>query len=402
MRILFVVPDFYPSNSGYGNACTGFVRALLSHSPLEVDVLSFVPLGGKNEFTHPRLRVFRIQERTFLGKPNLIGSERALWEKTRELYAQHSYDFVIFETAEFPFTVNLALKHIGPQRVIVRIHATAETEWALFRRTPVYRLKRRPTIQAFRNLKYIFSTTHYYLNFTKKHFLSDNPLLIASKYYEVIPNIVATPEDQAPSDQAKALINGAQHDGIVFLTLGRMDAFGEQQKNFTRLIIALAQLKDRPYFNRIQLIAIGKGDFRPKLEKLAAGLGLGNTIRFLDALPNADIQYLQRTCHGVVLPSTFEGLSMFALESLSNSAALLFARAGGLIDLVDHGKNGVLYDPLEPADIAEKMDLFIRDLLPDLETARQHSRKKFAEQFESETIVATFVDRLHTLSLLRS
>lgn len=400
-KLLFVVPDFYPNCSGYANACTGFVQAVAKRGALSVDVLTLVELHEKEELKAENVNIIRLKTQKYLWKLKVIVNEFRLWRNIVELSKINEYDFIIFETAEFPLAGLLSLGSFG-NKVIVRVHACAETEWVLFRKEPIYLLKRYPTKILFKKLKNIFSTSNYYIHFIEKYFLGNNPLLISSKYFQVIPQSLIFPPENAENFIAKEYpcLFGEFQNNIVLLTLGRMDYHGELQKNFTRVLIAISLLKNTNYFKSLRLIMVGDGNYKNYLQKLSSRLGINDKIIFYDFLPNGVIRYLQKNSHGIILASTFEGLSMFALESLHEGAPLLFSDRGGLKDLVDPGVNGVLFNPMDPYDIANKIDCYIKTMLPNIDIIRNASIVKFINNFSEEKVVNKFIDNLNILVAL--
>lgn len=400
-RLLFVVPDFYPNVTGYGNACTEFLRALIECSDLAVDVVTFAELGCHTELELDRVTVTRLRHPKLFGKPAIFRAEYMLWRRINRLVRARGHDFVIFETAEFPMAGLLTLASLGHERVVVRIHAAAETEWILYRNHPVYMAKRYPTRWFFRRVRNVFSTTQFYIDFVKRHFLDDNVLLTASKYYQVIPNVTRPAAFRYPQDVPEALLEELAAENHLFLTLGRMDYHGELQKNFRRLLVAFQLMHMQFGCGRARLAIVGSGSRRQELIDIADRLGLTGAVYFYPSLPNSVIRYLQSHCHGVFLASTFEGLSMFALESLASGAPLLVARGGGLGELVEHGENGVLFDPFDPYDIAEKAAYFVREMLPRLDRVRDAARAKFEGSFRRDRVVQRFIENLGILWAMR-
>lgn len=389
-KLLYVVPDFYPSVSGYSNACTGLVSALAASGAYSVDVLTFSKLGCSKELDLPGVRIHRLVRRRMLGSFT-VGSELHLSRLMKQMDEVEHYDFVFFETAEFPLAQLYALKRFS-DRVIVRIHACAETEWLLFRKELHYRWTRMPVRMFLRNVRNVFSTTPYYIEFVKHWFLADDPLRIAEKRFFVVPNTLPGHVEVA----AQTTTTGeCATDRIRLVTLGRMDEQGELQKNFGRVLSAVSLLRDKPYFNALELIVVGDGSGRGSLIRLADILGLGGITVFHKSLSNSQVRQLQRQCQAVILASTFEGMSVFALEALANGAPLIAAGNTGLRGLVDDHRNGILVDdPLNEHQIASKLDFFIQELLPRSDAMSDASRRKYETYFSHGAVVRVLTEAL--------
>lgn len=377
-RVLLIVPDFYPNQSGYARACTGFAQAI-ARAGMSVRVLTFVELAQAAELREDNIEISRLRR----GGWNMLLDEYPLIKALRAIGDQETYDFIFFETAEFPLAALYALRAFG-DRVIVRIHGCAETEWALYRKTRYYRQKKHLTRWLLRSVRNIFSTTSYYIEFIKRTYLEQNPLLTAEKYFDVIPNVLP---DGEVSESAGTDVAVPAHGQLMFVTLGRMDYHGELQKNFSRVLGAMSLLKDRSYFRDLMLVVIGYGERQPHLVEYAKELGIKDRVSFLDAMDNQEVQLLQRKCHGVIAASTFEGLSMFALEALANGAPLLASGTSGLKELVEDGVNGVLFDPMNVYDIASKIDFFVTRMLPDIRSVRAAARRKYETGFSRDKVV---------------
>jgi glycosyltransferase involved in cell wall biosynthesis len=88
---------------------------------------------------------------------------------------------------------------------------------------------------------------------------------------------------------------------------------------------------------------------------------------------------------------------MFALESLKNGAPLIFSNVGGIKDMVKPNFNGLLFEPHNPFDLAEKIDFFINHMLTQIETLRENSKKLYKERFDPELTYRKFMDILEVI-----
>ena len=86
-----------------------------------------------------------------------------------------------------------------------------------------------------------------------------------------------------------------------------------------------------------------------------------------------------------LMPSTTETLGFVVLEAMSAGRPVIAARAGGIPDLVQHGENGLLYEPDDPTALLEAVE----DLLSEPGRARFYAEqaRKAAEgaSWRSET-----------------
>lgn len=383
-KLLYIAPDFYPSVSGYSNACTGFIEALEVSGGYSIDVLTFSSLRESKERDYLNVRIHRLNRKRILGSLSL-GSDVHLFRKIESLDQVVRYDFILFETAEFPVAQLKALRRFS-NRVIVRVHACAETEWALYRSELHYKWVRLFLRLFFKKVRNIISTTPYYQDFIGTHYLNNDPLAIAEKSFFVVPNTVPGESLGMPCRTKRG-----NNEKIRLLTLGRMDYYGELQKNFIRLLCSISLLQDRDYFDRLELTIVGDGDLHDSLFSLAKNLGIEKHVVFHRALSNQEIREIQADSDAVILASTFEGMSIFATEALASGSPLIISSNTGLKGLVDNKINGIwLENPFDVHEIAAKIDCFLTELLPNYELLSAASRRKYVESFSHRRVELLF------------
>jgi glycosyltransferase involved in cell wall biosynthesis len=106
-----------------------------------------------------------------------------------------------------------------------------------------------------------------------------------------------------------------------------------------------------------------------------------------------------RVFDAVVLPSRGEGLSQALLEAMALGLPVVASRAGGNVDLVSHGDDGLLVSPRDPAAFAAALARLVGDagLRHKLgERARRTSRERFSMR-RTEALT----DRAYRIALAR-
>jgi phosphatidylinositol alpha-1,6-mannosyltransferase len=139
--------------------------------------------------------------------------------------------------------------------------------------------------------------------------------------------------------------------GPWLLTVSRL----EWHKGIDTVIRALPAI--RAAHPGARYAVTGVGERRPQLERLAAGLGLGDAVRFLGAVPDAELPSVYNAADLYVGVSRFhdlmaEGFGIALVEASACGLAVVGGRSGGVPDAVRDGETGVLVDPLDPAAVA--------------------------------------------------
>ena len=101
----------------------------------------------------------------------------------------------------------------------------------------------------------------------------------------------------------------------------------------------------------LRLDVAGRGPLEPALRAYARELGLDGAVTFLGQV-NPIQGAIERTAISVV-PSMGEGFGMVALEAMERARPVIAASIGGLGELVDHGRTGLLVPPGDAEPLAQ-------------------------------------------------
>lgn len=112
----------------------------------------------------------------------------------------------------------------------------------------------------------------------------------------------------------------------------------QPQKNLLFLLDALDRVRDLPW----QLVLVGDGPERLALEKRIGQLRLGDRVEFRGWVSPEDVRRILHASDLLVMPSRSEGLPVVGVEALAQGVAIAATAAGGLGELVEDGRNGVL------------------------------------------------------------
>jgi glycosyltransferase involved in cell wall biosynthesis len=114
-------------------------------------------------------------------------------------------------------------------------------------------------------------------------------------------------------------------------------------KGHELLLRGFAGIKDR--FPRLSLVVIGDGTERPRLEKLARELDIGERVRFQGRQSRAQVAEAMRIATVFALLSRYEGLGCVYLEAMSSGKPVIACRGQGIEEVIENGVNGFLIGP---------------------------------------------------------
>jgi glycosyltransferase involved in cell wall biosynthesis len=104
------------------------------------------------------------------------------------------------------------------------------------------------------------------------------------------------------------------------------------------------------------VLAGGKDEQRADLRRLAADLGLGDRLRLLGYVPDADLPALYAAALGFVYPSEYEGFGLQLVEAMAVGCPVLAARATCLPEVLGPGgETFALGDPGELTALLKRL-----------------------------------------------
>jgi len=117
------------------------------------------------------------------------------------------------------------------------------------------------------------------------------------------------------------------------------------------------------------LVIAGDGPERAEVAREARSLGPGGTesrVRILGDVSRCRLADLYRAADAVVIPSiphegVVEATSISALEAMSSGAPVIASRIGGLAELIEDGRTGILVDHGDPRAIARAIVRVLED-----------------------------------------
>jgi glycosyltransferase involved in cell wall biosynthesis len=132
---------------------------------------------------------------------------------------------------------------------------------------------------------------------------------------------------------------------LVFV--GRLDKI----KGIFPLVEAMKKVN-----KQIELVMIGDGETRPALEKAIQTAGLKNRIRLTGSLESPAVFDWIRKSYALILPSFHETQGIVLMEANSCGKPVLASDINGINEVVQQGKNGLLFEKNNPTKMAEAIN----------------------------------------------
>jgi L-malate glycosyltransferase len=152
---------------------------------------------------------------------------------------------------------------------------------------------------------------------------------------------------------------GIDADTLVVGTVANL----RPQKGYPDLLHAAREVIDK--VPDVRFVAVGQGPQEEELRDLHARLGLGDRFQILGY--RADAVRVMAACDVFVLASHWEGLGVAVMEALGLGLPVVVTEVGGIPEVVDDGREGLLVPPKQPHELAAALV----EVLTDDERRRQ-------------------------------
>jgi glycosyltransferase involved in cell wall biosynthesis len=335
MHICFLTNEYPKEGFPHGGVGT-FIRTLgrnLVKSGIDVSVVGINFLPEDASETDNGVNICRLSSEKTRGFAWLQYSIR-LSKAIKKIYAEKPID--IIESTELGLAF---IQKINGVKYIIRLHGGhhffAESEnrkvtlWKGFQERRSF--SRADKVIGVSN--YVMDHTAEYLNFSSKRGPAIYNAIDLKRFYK--------------ADPAKAI------NGRIFFA-GTIC----EKKGIRQLILAFPLIKKEvPY---AQLVIAGRDWFYPDGSSYTEWVKQfireedKKDIVFLGAVKNDDIPGLIEEAEVCVYPSHMEAMPLAWLEALAMGKAFIGSRLGPGPEVVTEGVTGLLCDPLNPEDIAQK------------------------------------------------
>ncbi|MDP2586551.1 MAG: glycosyltransferase family 4 protein [Candidatus Komeilibacteria bacterium] len=324
MKLLLITMEWPPFKGGVGNYYFNLVQNLSGHqvSVLEVGSTSFY------KYFWPKwLKLFfQIRKLVKKDRPDLIWVGQVLPIGTVALLIKKFFKIPYFVSTH-GLDIMLPQKSLRKEKIMRRV---------------------------LNESKFITSNS----KFTKKQLLN---LEIPEEKIEVIypcPNIKAVTSSLEQIRELKRELG--LEDKKVLLTVGRLVNRKGQQK----VIQAMPALVKK--FPEMVYLVIGDGPEGEKLKAQSLKLGLKNKVIFLANISDEELPAYYQLADLFVMPAEnlagdVEGFGIVYLEAAMFGLPSVAGKSGGVMEAVIDGQTGLLVDPNNQDDLAEKISFLLSD-----------------------------------------
>lgn len=187
------------------------------------------------------------------------------------------------------------------------------------------------------------------------------------------------PEEERAALRARYVPAG----GALLLNVKRLHPLADQ----ATLLEAFARVRRRR--GDCALLVAGSGEEESALKARAAALGLGDSVRFLGLVPNAEVARLQAAADVFVLSSVLEATPTVALEALAAGTPVVSTDNPGGVELRDLLGEDVTVVPRQDPDALAQA------LLAFLERPRRASDRTLSlvgERFSAASVVERYLE----------
>lgn len=142
------------------------------------------------------------------------------------------------------------------------------------------------------------------------------------------------------------------------LTLGVVSRL-ERIKGMDLVVPAFASAKEK--YPAIRLLIVGDGSLKEKMQEQARYYGLESCIGWKGRQEQEQLEALYDKIDILLMPSRSEGFGLTAIEGMARGCVTVASRTGGLPEVVEDGKIGLLHRPEDIGDMTEKLVYLLSD-----------------------------------------
>jgi glycosyltransferase involved in cell wall biosynthesis len=199
-----------------------------------------------------------------------------------------------------------------------------------------------------KKIEYVLNTADHIITVSQSNRACIKKLDV-SRPVTVIPNGFRSdlfyPRD---SNECRKMLN-LPLDKKIILTVGNLDPVKGQTHLVESVKKIIRERKD------ILCVIVGYGKLHTALERLIRSLALEDYVMLAGGKPHDEIPLWMNACDIFVLPSLRESFGVVQIEALACGKPIVATRNGGSEEVITSDEYGVLVEPADSGDLAEKI-----------------------------------------------
>ncbi len=249
-------------------------------------------------------------------------------------FKHHSFDIVHIEGPAMGFNMGYWALVTSPYPCVASIHT-------VYYGYNYYSLARFLFSGTFKKLKAVLPVSESAKKEIEKYFKAN---------YKIIPNGIDI-EKFNPNVKPHPKMSG---DFKKILYVGRL----EERKGLEYLLRAFPLIKKE--IKDAKLFVVGKGHLEDYFKKLASKFG--SDVEFVGYVPFEELPSFYAGCDVYCSPATGgEAFGIVLLEAMATGKPVCASRIEGYSEVIKDGENGLLFEPKNPQDIADKIIKILKD-----------------------------------------
>jgi glycosyltransferase involved in cell wall biosynthesis len=137
----------------------------------------------------------------------------------------------------------------------------------------------------------------------------------------------------------------------------------------------------------VDLLLVGHGPERQRLEEQAAALGIVERVHFAGWRP--DVASILRASRVLVLPSRWEGMPNVVLEAMASKIPVVSTRAEGVMELLGDGASQQTVEMGDDEDFVQKLAFLLNNPAEAAEIGKQN-RERVVECFSMDRMIQSY------------
>jgi glycosyltransferase involved in cell wall biosynthesis len=156
------------------------------------------------------------------------------------------------------------------------------------------------------------------------------------------------------------------------------------EKGHALLIEAFAKLRRGPGGGKLRLLLAGDGRLRQQLEQRAREAGVESSVLFAGFVPDVEAVYAAGDLF--VFPSLLEGAGSSLLRAMAFGLPAVALERGGVGEIIQDGKNGVLAREATPEALAQAIERMLSEPAS-MERLSRAGRETVAERYSADRMI---------------